>query len=98
VTAKHWVSGFDRDPPRLELKLSDGSYVLVGWDSDYSHALVFVAATLDADFTSCVASETGLHPGELAALVDEVAAATEAHDSLDRAEYLDAYCPDGEDR
>lgn len=98
VLSRNWVNGFNSEPPRLELKLSDGSFVMVGWDSDYSHQLLFVATDLHADFVSCVASETGLDPDVLAGLVDEVAEATRAHDSNNRVEYWDAYTPDGEQR
>ena len=70
---------------RLELELSDGSFVLVGFDTEYNAPDIFRAADESEDYVSCVARETGLGDA-IAPLIDEVAAAQEAFDSNLRAE------------
>jgi len=87
VVSRIWLQE-GRDPPRLEARLSDGSYLLLGWDSDYSHANVLRAATGVDDFESIPSRECGLSGDELGALVDEVQRATSEHNSNDRSEWL----------
>jgi hypothetical protein len=88
VESRCWIQDDENAPPRIEARLSNGSYVLVGWDSDYSHAVVFVAADKHSEFVSGVAAESGLDPDVLYGLVTEAQAATEAHESNQRAEYM----------
>lgn len=95
VVSKLWLQE-GNDPPRLEVRCSDGSYLLVGWCTNNNFPEVFRAGNGVEDFTSIPAAESGLHPGELSALIDEVQAATEAHESNDRADYWEAYTPEGE--
>ena len=87
VVSRLWLQE-GRDPPRLEVRLSDGSYLLVGWDSGYSFANVLRAATGVDDFESIPSRECGLSGDELGALVDEVQRATSEHNSNDRSEWL----------
>ncbi len=96
IIGRTWLDGHDSDPPTLELRLSNGTYVKVGWDSDYSHRLFWFASCATADFVSCTAAATGLSADELGPLEDEVKRAVEAHESNCRAEYEDAYCPEVE--
>lgn len=94
IISRCWLDGYDSDPPTMELKLSDGSYLKVGWDSDYSHPLVYVAEDVFSEFVSCNSRETGIDLGDLESIVDEVAASTIAHDSNNRSEYWAAYAPE----
>ena len=55
VVRSTWLDGYDSDPPTLELELSDGRYLKVGFDVDYQHPLVWMAVDGDAEFVSCVA-------------------------------------------
>ena len=87
VVSRLWLQE-GRDPPRLEVRLSDGSYLLVGWDSDYSFANVLRAATGVDDFESIPSRECGLSGDELGALVDEVQRRTSQHNDCERAEFL----------
>ena len=80
VVRSTWLDGYDSDPPTLELELSTGAFVKVGWDVDYQHPLVWTAADRDADFVSCVARETGLGD-EIETYFAEVADAARIHEA-----------------
>ncbi len=88
VVKRTWVDGADSDPPRLEVELSNGAFVLVGYDTQYHCRCLFYAKDESADFVSCVSGDTQLHPDVLAALVDEVETATRSFESNHRGEYL----------
>ena len=75
------------DPPRLEARCSDGSYLLVGWDGDYHHATVLRAGNGVEDFESIPARESGLSVEALDELVEQVRVATEQHESVERCDY-----------
>ncbi len=62
IISKCWLDGHDSDPPTLEVKLSDGSYLKVGYDTDYHHPLVWLATDKHADFVTAVASESSNAP------------------------------------
>ncbi len=77
VVSFHWLGGSNQ-PPHVELKLSDGRFVKVGWDGDYAHKLLAVAADKSADYADCTGIETGLEPGELEVWCDRAHEAWES--------------------
>ncbi len=79
VLSTLWLSGYDTDPPTLELRLSNGGYVKIGWDMTYSHRLLWWAPDRQADFVTATPAMTGLDPDVFGPLVDEVAQAAESH-------------------
>lgn len=85
VLGKVWLDG-DNDPPTLELRLSSGAYVKVGWDLTYHHRLLWWAPDGESDFVTCTAERTGLGD-ELGPIEDEVFRAVECFESNLRAEY-----------
>lgn len=86
VKKRDWLC-FDQPELELELELSDGSFVKVGWDDDYNHRLLYIAANEYEDFVSATADQTGLSEDVLAPLVDEVCRAVREHNWTERAEY-----------
>ncbi len=77
VLKKDWLQYGD-DPPRIELTLSDGSYLLVGYDWDYHAADILRAADKHADYESIPARESGLGDA-LEPYIDEAKSAAESH-------------------
>ena len=75
IIRRDWLT---QDAPELHLALSDGAHLKVQWSLEDQCAYLFVAKDSRADFVSCTAAETGLEPGELAGLVDEVFRAVRA--------------------
>lgn len=69
------------DQPELHLELNDGRFVLIQWDIGFSCRNLFVAPDETTDFRDATAEETGLHPDELAGLVDEVYRAVQQDES-----------------
>jgi len=89
VLRRTWLAGFDRDPPTLELELTDSSFVKVAWDAEYNHRNLYVATDRAADYVTATGAETRLSEDVLGPICAEVEAACRSHDSNDRAEYLD---------
>ena len=87
VVSKIWLQ-CGSDPPECEARLSTGAYLLVRWDSDYSHPVILKAGNGVADFASIPARESGLSVEALDELVEEVKRAVECHESNERAEYM----------
>lgn len=52
VVAKHYADGPDNDPPTLLLGLSDGRFVKLTWDMDYSHFCTFIAADKSSPYVA----------------------------------------------
>ena len=77
----------DTDPPRLQLRLSNGGYVQVSWDFTYSHRLLYFAPDVHAEFVSATAEQTGLSEDVLGPIEDQVFRAYAAHESQWRSEY-----------
>ncbi len=88
VSSRHWIDGNDTDPPRLEVRLSNGAYLTIGFDTDYWHRLIWYAPNASEDFESATAEMTGLSPDVLSGLCDEVEQACRAFESNWRAEYM----------
>lgn len=91
VTKTYWVDGM------LELWLSDGAFVRVGWDLDYHHRLLLVAPDEHGDWRDATGEEIPLHPDELDSYVseakrrtqDEADEAAAEHDSAPRVSFAD---------
>jgi hypothetical protein len=80
VVKRHWLNGFDSDPPCIELTLSNGSMCKVGYDSDYHHVLLWTSPDSEEDYRSATVAETGLHPDILAPIAEEAEQAVRAWD------------------
>lgn len=96
VLGSCWLDGYDSEPPTLELRLSNGAYVKIGFDADYWHRLLWFAPDASADYQSATGAQTGLDPDVLESYCHAVEDAVRAHESNLRVEYLDAYTPEGE--
>ncbi len=83
VIGRAWLDGAASDPPTLELLLSNGAYLKIGWDLDYQHKLLWWAQDVSADFAPCTAESACLDPLVLDALVEEVYRAV-LHDEAER--------------
>lgn len=86
VVSSAWLVGADRDPPSLELELSDGSFLKLSWDIDYSCPIVWSASDKSSDYESVAAASTVLGDA-IVSFLDEAEAAVRAHASNDRAEW-----------
>lgn len=87
IFGKAWIDG-DSNPPSIELLLSDGTYVRIGWDIDYNCRLLWWSPDGETDFVPCTADRIALHPDVLFALVTEAKQAVEEYDAKQRREYL----------
>ena len=96
LKSRCWLDG-DRDPPSLELRLSDRSYVRVGYDLDYHHRLLWWAPDGETDFVSVTAERTGLDEDTLGPLEAEVESAVRHWDAELSARYPDNGLPPGDE-
>lgn len=74
-----WFNGFDTDPPVIEVKKDDGSYVLIGYDFDSGLNTYMIASDISSDYVACVARETGLPAADLLEFSRRVETASLAH-------------------
>ncbi len=88
VKSKIWLD-FGEDPPTLECRLTNGSYVKVGYDMEYRHRLLWFSLDAEAEFVSATAAMTGLTSDQLAELEDEAYRAVEAYESNRASTYFD---------
>ena len=87
VVGSCWLDGDDADPPTLELRLSNGSYVKVGFDVDYWHRLLWFAPNRSADYQSATGAMTGLDPDVLNSYCNATEDAARCHESNLRSEW-----------
>lgn len=81
-----WLNN-DRDPPTLELRLTNGAYVKVEYDTQHHHCYLWFAPNKQADFIAATTAMTGLEADQLAPFKDQAEQATRAHESQQRAEF-----------
>lgn len=86
-----WLDGGGWEPPQLEMELSDGRFIKVGYDLEFSHPLVWIAPDKHADFESAPARESGLGDA-LEPYIDEVAHAARLHEADRMADEDDGRC------
>lgn len=78
VLSTLWLD--EENGPVLEVALSNGRFLKIGWDVSYCHPIVFVAADETAPYESCVARETGLGD-EIEPLIDQARDAALHHEA-----------------
>lgn len=93
ILGQTWIDG-DNDPPALELRLSDGSFVRVGYDDTYHHRILWWSPDLETDFVSCTAERTGLHSDVLGWMESKAEQAVRSWAVDERSMYWESHCPD----
>ncbi len=85
ISSREW---FEADQPEIHLKLSDGTFIKVRWNEDWSNAEFYRAAAMSEDYARCTSLETGMESDDISELKTTIKDATSDFYSNDRAEYV----------
>ncbi len=88
VDSRFVLDGDKDDPPTVEMRLEDGSFVKVGYDLDARLPVIWVANSREAEFVISTKDGACMVPGVLECICDEVEQMAISFESNRRAEYL----------
>lgn len=89
VLSTSWTEFPHTDPPTLDVELSGGSCLSIGWDFTYSHRLLRLFEGERETGRACTGEETGLPAAVLERLVDDVREAALQWDAERLADSMD---------